>query len=84
MHDIKEMTKEEVELSLTDSLDELYNLRFQHAMHQLDNPLRLRDVRKDIARLRTVLREFELGLRNKESVPSETEKTKETKKESKK
>lgn len=63
MQEIEELTKSEIELRLTDSLEELYNLRFQHAMHQLDNPIRLRDVRKDIARLRTVLREFELGIR---------------------
>ena len=63
MHEIKEMTKEEVEIQLQDTLDEMYNLRFQHAMHQLDNPIRLRDVKKDIARLRTVLHEFDLGVR---------------------
>ncbi len=63
MPEIKELTKEEIELRLTDSLEELYNLRFQHAMHQLDNPLRLNDVKKDIARIKTVLREFELGIR---------------------
>jgi large subunit ribosomal protein L29 len=63
MQEIKEMTQDEVEIQLQDMLDELYNLRFQHAMHQLDNPIRLRDVKKDIARLRTVLHEYELGLR---------------------
>ena len=69
MHEIKELTKDETELRLTDSLEELYNLRFQHAMHQLDNPKRLSEVRKDIARLRTVLHEYEFGIRtSKESV----------------
>jgi large subunit ribosomal protein L29 len=63
MQEIKEMTKDEVEIQLQDTLEELYNLRFQHAMHQLDNPIRVRDVKKDIARLRTVLHEFELGIR---------------------
>ena len=63
MQEIREMTKEEVEIQLQDTLDELYNLRFQHAMHQLDNPIRVRDVKKDVARLRTVLHEFELGIR---------------------
>lgn len=65
MHEIKELTKDEVELRLQDSVEELYNLRFQHAVHQLDNPLRVRDVRRDIARLRTVLNEFELGIRER-------------------
>ncbi|MFQ5754234.1 MAG: 50S ribosomal protein L29 [bacterium] len=63
MIEIKELTKDEIELRLTDSLEELYNLRFQHAMHQLDNPLRLREVKRDIARFKTVLHEFEMGIR---------------------
>ena len=68
MQEVKELTKDETDLRLADSLDELYNLRFQHAMHQLDNPKRLSEVRKDIARLKTVLHEYELGIRaSKES-----------------
>ena len=63
MHEIKELTKDEIELRLQDATEELYNLRFQHAVHQLDNPLRLNDVKKDIARLKTVLREFDMGIR---------------------
>jgi large subunit ribosomal protein L29 len=66
MQEVKDMTKDEVEIRLQDTLDELYNLRFQHAMHQLDNPIRLRQVKKDIARLRTVLHEYELGIRTAE------------------
>jgi len=64
MHEIKEMTKDEVEMQLADAREALYNLRFQHAMHQLENPLRLRDVRRDIARLTTVLHEYALGVRS--------------------
>jgi len=63
MHEIKELSKEEVELRLTDKIEELYNLRFQHAMHQLDNPILVRGTRKDIARLKTMLKEFESGIR---------------------
>ncbi|MFQ5705826.1 MAG: 50S ribosomal protein L29 [bacterium] len=63
MLEIKEMTKSEIDLELEDTIEELYNLRFQHAMHQLDNPKRLNEVRKDIARLKTVLHEFELNIR---------------------
>jgi large subunit ribosomal protein L29 len=62
-YELAELNKEEIEIRLADAVDELSNLRFQHAMHQLDNPLRLRQVKKDIARYRTVLREFELGIR---------------------
>lgn len=63
MDEVSELTKEEVEIRLQDSLEELYNLRFQHSMHQLDNPIRVRDVRRDIARLKTVLHEFDMGIR---------------------
>ena len=71
MQEVKELSKEEVELKLADTVEELYNLRFQHAMHQLDNPLRVRDVRKDIARLKTVLHEYELGIREDKSASKE-------------
>jgi large subunit ribosomal protein L29 len=63
MQEIDELTKDEIEIRLQDSLEELYNLRFQHAMHQLDNPLRLREIRRDIARLRTVLHEYDIDIR---------------------
>jgi len=60
IQEVRELTVDELELKLDDKLEELYNLRFQHAMHQLDNPLLLRGVKKDIARIRTVLREYAL------------------------
>lgn len=63
MMEIKELTRDEVELQLADAREELYNLRFQHAMHQLENPLKLREVRRSIARLLTVLKEFDFGVR---------------------
>jgi large subunit ribosomal protein L29 len=47
---------------LRESKEELFNLRFQNATGQLDNTARLRTVRKDIARIYTVLRERELGI----------------------
>ncbi|OQX86520.1 50S ribosomal protein L29 [candidate division KSB1 bacterium 4484_87] len=58
-----EMTQKELQNKLEDLLEEMQNLRFQHATHQLDNPLRLRMVRKDIARIKTVLKEYEKGIR---------------------
>ena len=71
MHEVNELTRSEIELKLADSIEELYNLRFQHAMHQLDNPLKVKDVRRDIARLKTVIRAFDLGIRTpKESKES--------------
>ena len=54
--------KNELELNqlLKDLKDELFNLRFQHAINQLDNPTRLNVVKKDIARIKTIIRENEL------------------------
>ena len=39
---------------------ELFNLRFQHAINQLENPMRMKEVKKDIARIKTVLRQLEM------------------------
>lgn len=55
--DIRELTDEELEQKLTETKAELFNLRFQLATGQLDNPMRLREVRKDIARIQTVRNE---------------------------
>lgn len=64
MDEIVQLPEAEIKQRLEDSVEELQNLRFQHTTHQLDNPLRIRMVRRDIARLVTVLREIELGIRN--------------------
>ncbi len=56
-----ELTTAEIEQKLAQYKEELFNLRFQSATGQLENPARLRQVRKDIARCKTVLRERELG-----------------------
>jgi large subunit ribosomal protein L29 len=61
--EIVQLTEAEIKQRLEDSFEEMQNLRFQHATHQLDNPLRLRILRRDIARLKTVLHEFEIGKR---------------------
>lgn len=58
--EIKEMTAEELNTKLADLKAELFNLRFQLAINQLDNPLRISVVKKDIARVKTVIRENEL------------------------
>ncbi len=63
IEEILEMTEKELKNKLEDLQEEMQNLRFQHATHQLDNPLRLRMMRKDIARIKTVLKEYELGIR---------------------
>lgn len=58
----KEMSPEELKKSLDDSKDELFRLKFQLATGQLDNPMRIREVKKDIARVKTVIRQRELGI----------------------
>ena len=59
--DLREMTNAELEAKLGELKTELFNLRFQHAINQLDNPMRINAVKKDIARIMTVLREVELN-----------------------
>jgi len=57
---LRDMTNDELNRKLSDLKEELFNLRFQLATGQLDNPMRVGAVRKDIARLKTILREREL------------------------
>lgn len=57
---IRELQENELNKKLADLKEELFNLRFQHAINQLDNPQRLKAVKKDIARVKTILREIEL------------------------
>ncbi len=58
--EVKEMTTDELKLKLVNLKEELFNLRFQLATGQLDNPMLVKDVRKSIARVKTVMRENEL------------------------
>jgi len=56
------MSPDELAVKLNDLKSKLFNLRFQLATGQLDNPMRVRDVRKTIAKIKTVQRERELGI----------------------
>ena len=56
----RDMTQDELNQNLTEFKSELFNLRFQLATGQLENPMRIREVKKNIARVKTVLREREL------------------------
>ena len=58
--DIREMTHEELLEALAEAKEEQFNLRFQVATNQLDNTSRIKEVKKDIARILTVLRERDL------------------------
>ena len=57
----RDKTPVELEEQLKKLKEELFNLRFQHAINQLDNPTRIAAVKKDIARVKTLLREIELN-----------------------
>lgn len=61
--ELREQSAEELESHLQGLEEESFNLRFQHTLGQLSSPIRLRDVRREIARVRTVLRESGMGLR---------------------
>ena len=60
--EIRDLSNDELNLRLDSLKEELFNLRFQVATGQLDNPMRVREVCKDIARVKTVLRQRELGI----------------------
>ncbi len=57
---LRDLTVEELELKLKDLKEELFNLRFQHATNQLDNPMKMVEVKRTIARVKTVIREAEI------------------------
>jgi len=61
--EFRNLTTAEIEQKIKSLKEELFNLRFQIATGQLDNPARISQVRKDIARAKTILRERELGIR---------------------
>ena len=63
-HDLNDMTNVDLEEKLREAKEELFNLRFQAATGQLESHGRLRTVKKDIARIYTVVRERELGIRS--------------------
>ena len=60
--ELKEMTTAELETKLSELKKDLFFLRMQHATNQLDNPLQINVAKKDIARLKTVIREKETAI----------------------
>ncbi|MEJ8751779.1 MULTISPECIES: 50S ribosomal protein L29 [Bacillota] len=60
--EIRQMSDAQLQSSLKDLKAELFNLRFQLATGQLDNPMRIGGVKKDIARIKTIVRERELNI----------------------
>ena len=59
--EIRDLSVDEMNEKLVSLKEELFSLRFQHAVNQLDNTARLKDVKKDIARIKTILKERELN-----------------------
>jgi large subunit ribosomal protein L29 len=64
--EVREMNLEEMQRKVNDLKEELFNLRFQHEIGQLENPNRMKQTRKDIARVKTIIREVELKNRTAE------------------
>ena len=60
-NEIREMSVEELETKLAGLKDELFNLRFQMTTGQLDNPMKIREVKKSIAQIKTIQREREVN-----------------------
>jgi large subunit ribosomal protein L29 len=61
-NELRELASEEIASRIDQLKSELFNLRFQLATGQLENPMRIRQVRKDIARAKTILMQRELGI----------------------
>ena len=61
LNKIREMTDVELNAELDKMKQELFNLRFQHVTGQLENPVKMREVKKNIARVKTIIREKELA-----------------------
>jgi len=59
--EIRDLSNDELGLKLSDLKKEAFNLKFQLAMGDIENPMRIREVRKQIAKIKTVLKEKELG-----------------------
>ena len=58
--EIRKLSPKELDAKLLELKDELFKLRFQEAINQLENPMRISAVKKDIARVKTVIRDIEL------------------------
>lgn len=66
--EIREQTKEELEAKLLEIKKSLFNLKFQKATGQLENPVKIRNLRKDIARIETLLKEKELNKKDMSNI----------------
>jgi len=60
---LKELTLDEAQIKLRDQQEALANLRFQHSLQQLNDPLVIRNAKREIAQLKTIIHEFQMGKR---------------------
>ena len=60
-NEVRKMSASELESKLVDLKKDLFQLRLQHATNQLDNPVKIAEVKKDIARVKTIIREQQLA-----------------------
>ena len=65
--EINKLSKTELELKLNENQDALLNLKFQKVLQQLEHPLKIKEMRREIAQIKTVINEFDLGIRGKEA-----------------
>ncbi len=63
VNEIRDMNPDEQSEKIKSLKEELFNLRFQHATGQLENPMRIREVKRSIAQIKTIQREQELNIR---------------------
>ncbi len=61
--ELNEMTHSELDVKLDENMEALQNIRFQKSLQQLENPLQIRHLKKEIAQIKTVIHEYELGIR---------------------
>ncbi|HHX10032.1 MAG TPA: 50S ribosomal protein L29 [Firmicutes bacterium] len=66
VQELRKMSDKDLNDKLSDLKEELFNLRFQHATGQLDNVMRIREVKRTIARVKTIQRQRELGMLTQE------------------
>jgi large subunit ribosomal protein L29 len=59
-NEIRDMSPDELQIKVREAKEELFNLRFQHETGQLENPRKIQQAKKDLARVKTIIREMEL------------------------
>lgn len=64
-NELREMNLSELKLKENDLIEEVFNLRFQKSMNRLENPMKIKEAKKDIARVKTIIKEKELAAKKK-------------------